>query len=55
MKSIEDTIGELDERIASEEDILKDLCDDGFAQTIGAAMSSGYLKALRQLKEWVLL
>lgn len=54
MKSIEDTICEIDERLASERDRLREECDAGASGGHLASIIRGYLDALMELKEWIL-
>lgn len=54
MKSIEDTVQEIDELIVRELEFLKDARAAGGINTPGSSQSIGAIDVLRELKGWIM-
>jgi hypothetical protein len=54
LKSIEDTLADIDERIIAEEEDLKQMHKDGDGNTQGAWECRAVLEELRDLRLWIL-
>lgn len=54
MRSIEDTLYEIEERIASRREELREECRDGGTDGHTASIMRGYLDALTEIREFIL-